>query len=493
MFVFDNKHIFTGYLKQYLNSFHLPNYRVYTKENYDYHQEHLYEKENEKDIFRTIVKNSDGKIYHENTKYIEYIKDGYVQYCVQQPDGHINWIRYENRPFAYNKLDLNHTRNLVLNSNVYDSYTHEYLGDFLRFQRDYNNIDLMSLYNCFNNRLVSHLKLNFTKVNYETDFSLNDDPQRTVNIQKSSELVSFDTTDSHYKIYMIPVRLFKKYTIAIDSPNVIEMCCGIFGNYLDTRDKFIPLSPSTYLKLNTMNFNQPIVFDKLLSENLNTEVLRTYGSKNYIDTELALMEKDLKLFLKVPSDLTSSIVILEGDYTGWNDYSFKKRTGNNNYVFTQNKYVTNYENFSDNSKFTPISRLQLLSLNTKISYPFADKLVEYFLGNVIHDKDEIHDNVKRVETVLRLNNNPIEMDEHGSPLGLWRNRYQRAVYDKITDLASIEYQKENSKQYDLSSILLDTLGYVDKYAEKYYTHKSKNEDGEVITTSISGVDIYSEE
>ena len=60
-------------------------------------------------------------------------------------------------------------------------------------------------------------------------------------------------------------------------------------------------------------------------------------------------------------------------------------------------------------------------------------------------------------------------------------------------MASIEYKKENGKQYDLSSILLDTLGYVDKYAEKYYIHKSKNEDGEVITTSISGVDIYSEE
>jgi len=120
---------------------------------------------------------------------------------------------------------------------------------------------------------------------------------------------------------------------------------------------------------------------------------------------LSQYEEDLKLFIKIPQNNESSITILEGDYAGYND-----RLLTNNGKILQNRTITNFEvNQSNDSLesrfFEPITNLQLLQLNTGISYPFADRLMEYLTGNVIDKLDTIPDNIIRTQKILH-NNNP---------------------------------------------------------------------------------------
>jgi hypothetical protein len=109
---------------------------------------------------------------------------------------------------------------------------------------------------------------------------------------------------------MMPIKLFQEYTIAIDSESPVELCCGIYGAFQDKREKFIPLPKLTYMRLSHCQFSNPFIYNKTLYDNLSS-VLDTSSTM-----ELLQNECDLKLFIKVPKNNTSSIVILEGNYLG---------------------------------------------------------------------------------------------------------------------------------------------------------------------------------
>jgi hypothetical protein len=255
----------------------------------------------------------------------------------------------------------------------------------------------MSLYNCFSNKLCNNLEL--SAIIEETE--------------ESTKSLEFLSSDTNYKIYMLPVKLNQCYTIAIDSPTPVEVVCGLFNKKYLSADKDLiqNLAKLTYVKYGQLQFNQPVLFSKLTAENLKQE--NQLYTDFYDETELVAHESDLKLFIKLPANNHSSIVVLEGDYR-MNKAGFVQHQEINNEdrtIWHQNYTVTNFENletgqlitsteYADQRSFKPISRSQLLMYNTGKSYPFADRLIEYLIGNAITPLDNVTDNVLRAQTVV---------------------------------------------------------------------------------------------
>jgi hypothetical protein len=195
---------------------------------------------------------------------------------------------------------------------------------------------------------------------------------------------------------MIPVKFFKNYTIAIESEAAVEMCCCIYGASQNKKDQFNNIPIYTYQCFSDARFSKPILYEKI--NNLTPLLTKNDAS------ELSQYEDDLKLILKVPANNKSSIVILEGDYRNYNDY-----VNYNEY----NRTIVNleYQNSAEYLSDKLITPLQLLRFNTGESYPFADRLIEYLVGNAITTNEEIEDNIKRVKKVISKRCIDMEIDD----------------------------------------------------------------------------------
>ena len=309
MLTYNNNHIFTGYIKELLANFDLPKYSIY--------KQGMPLTEVIPSEFLTDIPSASGHYW-----YFPYLYNGDIKYYVNN-----KWVSISDNVKVQQAATLqepkffigkrtNYTKRYIITNNLYDTYTHEYLGEYLRFKRDYEGIDLMPLYNCFSNNICLDAYFSF---NIKTEHK-NTDPTLTK--------VTISTQDSGYRIYMVPVKLFKTYTIAIDSKLGAEMCCGFFNQYQTTNTNLnTNFYPHTYKKFNTLSFSNPVLYDKLtITENIGTiaepnninrplnDLIKASKESGSATNFLAELDT-LKLFIKVPIDLDSSIVVLEGDYT----------------------------------------------------------------------------------------------------------------------------------------------------------------------------------
>ena len=519
MFTFDSNHIFTGYLKQLLGTFPLPTCKVYTTE-FIQHKDRT-GKEDPRVLASTKLLGLDRPGMS-----INYVKDNSIyQYrwnsrrLTNISNSDFSWVKMMPGIYEDDKAVVNFTRTLKSSGSLYDTKTHEYLGEYLRFLRDYHGINLMSLYNCFSNQIYNNISFKIaapTKLVQDPAFP--DDPEKQVAITVGPEIV-FNSYDPKYKIYALPVKLFEKYTIAIDSPHGYELCCGFYNTTFDNSARARDLVSRTYQRVRQSIFGAPIVYDKLAVEHWSFEAefvpdadgILPILNKNIISRlDIAQQESDLKLFIKIPTSCASSITVLEGDYTGFNDCSYTPHVmqlsnGKRvlNWQYRQNHFIVNAKPEVRGKKvninttpFTPISKIQLLAFNTGISYPFADRLVEYLVGSAITPLDPISDNVRRAQKVMNDNGIYFEMD------GIWEQKMQKFIYDQLMVAGPFEVSSHQvveqpstvsaepiiqvpvtgtvdkltdkrqgrlpSLGHTRKSTLYDVLGYIDRHAEKFY-------------------------
>lgn len=296
----------------------------------------------------------------------------------------------------------------------YDSETHYYLGEYLRYLKDRTGLDLMAYYNCFNYQMIENITLDRVEKNH-------------YQMKKPK----------NNKILAIPVKFGRSYTLAIDSDTPVELRTLIYdkdiGNVAKERfsSNYYSDDFNHYEFFSKTNFTDPILISIPLPNN---------------NPQLYSQEKNLYLAIQVSADNDSSIVALEGDYTqSWDNIQINYEERN---VELPNQLRT--------------KKPALLHFNCKTSFAFSDRLIEYLLLNVINPTDDISQNIEYLNRLIaeNLDNDYAKNIRDGKVFtGLWNEHIRESIEEYIR---YFETNSDYSKRY----LLRDQDGFLNSDIEK---------------------------
>lgn len=392
MLEFNSRNIISGYIKQLLSNFYLPSCKIFQNEN------ELKEYFNIQTTSTLPSYNEDLIVIIKNYKPNE---DWFVK--VKQDLTTTPYMKYR-----YGHFYMNLTKKMKLENDLYDSYTHRYLGEYLRFIRDYFNINLMSLYNCFDG---------------------------TIEIKDNK------------KYFVIPIKYSKTYSV-FSSRNSLTYSISINFSENDfsinTWDKASKNTSSSCILIPASYPSSEKITreDNSLAENKFTNVFK---------------EKNLRLIIETDANDESPIVVLEGDYSNYKPYfsniqiNYEK---DKNYKYEhEDEYKEIFKNNINNSNFQLVNQLKLSNEN----YPIADRLIEYLFGNVITNLDPISKNI--IDAKKKLAYRYLRDEDGNLIINLNSIDGKFTIMDrfKMLDAVSMNEKYDTDKQ--------DLLGYVDKDVE----------------------------
>ena len=150
-----------------------------------------------------------------------------------------------------------------------------------------------------------------------------------------------------------------------------------------------------------------------------------------------------RMFIQLPLNTESSIVVLEGDYT--------------------TKDTAAIDNFPTKVRQnqTLLSDLSLTQIAGSVSYAFSDRLIEYLTYNVITDEETITQNISRVQQYASsLINAKLNYTEPFNMLSSTPDVWDTKLQTYLFNLAKESKYIQNK---------LDLTGYVDKDVEQVIT------------------------
>lgn len=325
----------------------------------------------EKDFIQAIINNTPLPIYQTVRDYdyivkgatyiykrsvIECTKSGYINDNDKTERATFNQInKYNYREFQPSIDKLN-----FCNCSYYDNQTHTLLGEYLRWMRDIKRINLMQMYNCFGNEIIDDMEIVGNSCVYNPN--------------------------SSYKILSVPIKFNRVYSIGIDSQTggrILPVLWGDRGLLKDTATlkyigvRYKQLTASTF---STSSLNRPFQLE------VNT-FLKNANEDNEFD--LYSKQKYLRLFIQVPKSNTSSVVVIEGDFSDRNKYKAQR------YPFIPPNYN------SVTLDYILQSWPELFQINDQITYAYSEKLIEYLLENVITERDVVPDDIKRIQDQIK--------------------------------------------------------------------------------------------
>lgn len=412
MIKFNDDGILVSYIKEKLHNFNLPMC----------------------DVWKDTDKHFNNCLYIDN-QYLCIYKDNKKQVV---------------RPYIFNDNITNITKQFILNSTTYDTYTHQYLGKYLQFIKDYKGVDLMSMFNLCSGEIASGIgDIDVLGNSSQISFVVGD------------EQVVFNTTDSDYKIYVIPVRYNQKYSIGINCNSVVEIVACFYDDILLTSG--LPASnleqfyKNTYEKFSHTTLTSPRLYTKL--DNILSK----------IDDAFYYNKNVLKLLIKVPASCASSLVVVEGEVPLTNIVTIYGQSEKNNYNITMSVNVNKYK---DNKR-------QLFYIDDNVIHPFADRLIEYLTNSAICPLDDIDTNIALIQKYLSVGrgyelNRLVKTVSKEYTIKNF-TKWSEDMTELIAKLLNYSSLNRNRNYYDRTSSNFDILGYADKDAEEFLRVKANKE------------------
>lgn len=352
------------------------------------------------------------------------------------------------QPYVFGKDYAGITTRYVSDSDTYDSKTHTYLGQYLRTYKAVYDINLMPFYNLFSNEYAINLDI-------KHDYQIKQAPfHRLIN-----------KTNTNYKYFSIPINFCQEYTIALDSLTPVSLTPIFIGkkgcleeptnllwkmlNVLNSEDfgihkadHDILVSRNNYYKDET-SFSKPFVFQSPCI--VGARESENAASSEIDQSTLLAYEKYLRLIIKVPISNSSSLVVLEGNYSNTSHFADKIISTSEKDISQYQSYQERYSNFNEYLNEKLISNLSLLRINDTNNYAFCGRLFEYLVNNVISNAEQFESNIMKVQKYLNQTQS-----------GIWQPRLRTYTYKAVNNYADVR---------NLQTVW-DANGFIDKDSEK---------------------------